>query len=147
MLLAQYDLFCFLICFLFLFFHFKHALKWTDSRTLGGSVESECCLLARGSIRQIRGLLERCLLMEPSSFAEHVTAALHAGKTILALRKIVLPACSVGRVGGGVSALSPISSRRRRARVVGWWVGRGEGGLIQKQRFCPPVNIHILLSL
>lgn len=62
---------------------------------------------------QIPVLPERFQLMAPSGFAEHVTAALHAGKTVLALMKIVLRAWSVDR-GGGVSALSQSSSRRRR---------------------------------
>lgn len=49
---------------------------------------------------QIPVLPERFQLIAPSGFAEHVTAALHAGKTVLALMKIVLRAWSVDRGAG-----------------------------------------------
>lgn len=91
MLLAQSDLF--FICFLFV-------SNMRTNVTFGGSVVSGCHILAHGSIVHIRDLLEQFLLITPSRFAEHVTAALPAGKTVLALMKIVPSACSVDRGRG-----------------------------------------------
>lgn len=76
-------------------------------------MESECFPQLFGlRINQTdQRLPEQFLLIASSSFFQQVTAALHAGKIVLALMKIILwPAVLTW---GGVSALSPTSIQSR----------------------------------